>query len=115
MIETCCVCGDVLSGESRELPVVTNDDDGSGEGKRETFCPQCFKWVRAPLSPERWHWLAMVAFKCRGCGVTSLSFSGPHCGQCGSQSGLALPCKQGAGHASLSELSHAVTSRYEKG
>lgn len=112
MTQTCCVCEAPLGVEAGELPCVASSDDGDGKGKEEAFCPQCFKWIRAPLSPERWHWLAIVAFKCLGCGLTSLSFTGPNCGQCGGQRGHALPSKPEVGHASLPELSRAVTSRY---
>ena len=69
------------------IPHAIPEDDGSGEGKVEMFCPQCCVWHRMPLEPERFFPGAFCALKCLACKKQSLATrSGPmqagRCPQC---------------------------------
>jgi transcription elongation factor Elf1 len=69
-------------------------DGGSGDW--ETFCPQCFVHVRAPLEPLRYQG-AYAAVQCSGCGTSSVAVGILRCAQCGRQHGLlVLPPKDEA-------------------
>lgn len=57
----------------------------------ETFCPQCFVYVRAPKEPERFYGGGFTPIACLGCSKKSVAVGPVACGQCGSRSVLVLP------------------------
>ncbi len=93
----CCACKDHLGEATGELPMRISEDEGSGEGRTETFCPRCFVHVRGPFD-ARWSMAIAVgqisAVVCMNpkCKLTSVAFGHKGCPQCGSRA-IALPPK----------------------
>lgn len=108
---SCVGCAEDIDQDT--VPHFISDDDGSGEGKPEVWCPQCFVWHRAPLSTiptllpngrvverPRFDPGSLVAIKCR-CGKTSVVSASlqsrlHRCNQCGGMTSVVLGPKTGA-------------------
>lgn len=89
-----CKC-DLGSGPKVAATSIT-EDDGDGKGKLEEWCPQCFAWKRAPMSPRRFgmHKGNIRALKCGACGWTTCAIGhGAPCGYCGARTVIELPPK----------------------
>jgi hypothetical protein len=83
----CAHCKAALGAEAKRAPVSTCDVHG---GSLETWCPQCFAWVRAPMEPARYFADAMTPLSCALCGWESLALGAPRCVQCRSTLTVAL-------------------------
>ena len=87
---TCVHCQAPVGGDTGEIPMRVADARG---GDEELWCPQCFVWKRAPLEPHRFHWSAIAAVKCTGCGVVSVDVGRGACAQCSATRVFVLPPK----------------------
>lgn len=98
-LPTCAACKCDVGKEAGCIP--WNVDDSAttaGEkAKHETFCPQCFVFVRAPRESGRWMQGAFAPIKCMGCGLESVTMGlgNPQCMQCNSRTVVLLGPKPG--------------------
>ena len=88
MPDTCINCHDPVGPEAKEIPFVVVD--GSN---RETWCPACFAYHRAPMEPKRFYPGAFGAIRCSRCGMTTVDCGMGTCGQCGARAVLTVPPK----------------------
>ena len=107
----CPNCAETLGGDSPILPHGIHDDDGSGAGALQHWCPQCFVWIRAKEDRryDATMQLGMLrALACGHCGKTSVSVRGAICGQCNSPNVVELGPKAPGQHAPLEQIARAV-------
>lgn len=73
----CCNCHCPVGSGPKVLPVSVDKND---DEDRETWCPTCFVYHRAPLEPGRWP--AIAPLQCLACGTTCLTFGPMRCTSC---------------------------------
>ena len=93
----CIACKDPVGEKYGELPMSILEDEGSGDGASETFCPRCFVHTRGARDSRfaTAIGIGMInAVACTNvrCKMTSVSFGSKSCQQCGSRA-LVLPPK----------------------
>jgi hypothetical protein len=79
----CKACGCKVGEGTKILPF--RADDG---GSYETFCPQCFVHVRAPLEPVRWDMRYFQAVHCMNCSTDQVAIGTLRCQNCNYTTGL---------------------------
>lgn len=80
-LPSCRACGDPVGIEAKAMPVMVSPHEAPDDpARRETWCPQCFVFVRAQEEPGRWPRIAPRA--CSRCGVDAVDFGTGTCPAC---------------------------------